>query len=738
MSQTKRPSGKSRLSWTSVSPALSPESLEAIEALGFDRMTPVQAAAIPLFLSRKDVCVQAVTGSGKTLSFVIPIVETLASREPPLGKHEVGAIIISPTRELAFQIFTVLQHFVQFFPQLRAMEVIGGTHTVAVEHEFLRQGANIVVATPGRLEATLKRTKKFDVSGLEMLILDEADRLLDMGFTNTISRILRQLPKQRRTGLFSATQTEEVDELARVGLRNPVAINVQVRTKRKQVSSTAAVDGSDDSKQTNGGSTSLMQVQATPDSLRNEYVVVPAAQKLEFLVEFLQQRRSEKVIVFFLTCACVDYFSLLLSQLYKNQKNKTLSTYPLHGKMVMKKRRAVYKQFVAAKSGVMMCTDVAARGIDIPDVDWILQFDAPQDPSFYIHRIGRTARAGRKGRALLCLQPQEDSYTEFLKVKDVPIAEFDTASVMDKSDPKIVYRVKKVATKDRDVMEKAQRAYVSYIRAYREHQCSFIFVFDQLPFAEVAKGFGLLFMPRLPDLKHYKIEYDNAMIDASKIPYKDKAREKQRQQNLILRREKNAREKADRERKQFEQRKAAEKRGPKRRRTHAMEQTMHEWDDLQKEARLLKKLKRGELTEKEFEIAVGERSPDSTDTEEDMESELEDSDIESDVDSKEQQEDTDMKTSDADNVEAEEEEEEQEEQAKDPEVLNATVAPASAAAAPVAAAVPELVVPTKKKLSAGQLRRKQKKNKRKKKKKKKKTTTTTATTTTNGDANADQ
>jgi ATP-dependent RNA helicase DDX55/SPB4 len=381
--------------------ALSPRGAQAIASLGFERATPVQAATIPLFLSHKDVCVQAVTGSGKTLSFAIPVFEMLAARREALKPHDVGALILAPTRELAQQIHGVLARIGAFYPRLSLALLVSGQEAARSDAALLRGGCNIAVGTPGRVEATLKRVREFNVRTLEVLVLDEADRLLDAGFAASVTFILQRLPKQRRTGLFSATQTREVEELARAGMRNPVRVDVAVQYKRRAApeppaAAAAAAAAAPSRKRgaaasTEGGG----DTQATPATLRNFYVVLPPAAKLGALAAFLAAHAQRKVIVFFLTCAQVEYFARLLPQL---GALAGLRFSALHGQMEARRRERAYQAFLEQPSGVLLATDVAARGIDVPDVHWIVQFDAPLDPSFFVHRIGRTARMGKEVR----------------------------------------------------------------------------------------------------------------------------------------------------------------------------------------------------------------------------------------------------------------------------------------------------------------------------------------------------
>jgi ATP-dependent RNA helicase DDX55/SPB4 len=207
--------------------------------MGFEHATPVQSASIPLFCNNKDVYVEACTGSGKTLAFLIPILEMLLKLDSPLGKRDIGAIVIAPTRELANQIFTVGERLMlsedsnasPVFP-FSLLLAVGGTNVAEERRKYEQNGGNIVIGTPGRLEDLICHQRQFPTSRVEVLVMDEADRLLDMGFENAVNNILGRLPKQRRTGLFSATQTEEVKQLVRAGLRNPVRVAVKVETKK--------------------------------------------------------------------------------------------------------------------------------------------------------------------------------------------------------------------------------------------------------------------------------------------------------------------------------------------------------------------------------------------------------------------------------------------------------------------------------------------------------------------------
>ncbi|XP_025914514.1 ATP-dependent RNA helicase DDX55 [Apteryx mantelli] len=567
--------------WASLPVALSPGVLRALRGLGFAHMTPVQSATIPLFMSNKDVAAEAVTGSGKTLAFVIPILEILLRREEKLKKMQVGAIIITPTRELAIQIDEVLSHFTKHFPNFSQILLIGGRNPMEDVEKFKEHGGNIIVATPGRLEDLFRR--KADgldlascVKSLDVLVLDEADRLLDMGFEASLNAILDFLPKQRRTGLFSATQTQEVENLVRAGLRNPVRISV----KEKGVAAS--------------------NTQKTPTRLENYYMICKADEKFNQLVHFLRQRKQEKHLVFFSTCACVEYYGKALESLIKQVKIMCI-----HGKM-KHKRNKIFTEFRKLPGGILVCTDVMARGIDIPEVHWVLQYDPPSSASAFVHRCGRTARIGNVGSALVFLLPMEESYVNFLSINQkCPMQEMKPQrNVLD-----LLPKLKSMALADRAVFEKGMKAFVSYIQAYAKHECNLIFRIKDLDFASLAKGFALLKMPKMPELRGKCFsDFVPVTVNTDSIPFKDKNREKQRQKQLEQQR-KERQENGGKKKfiknkawsKQKAKREKKKKVTAKRKREEGSDIEDEDMEELLNDTRLLKRLKKGKISEEEFE-----------------------------------------------------------------------------------------------------------------------------------------
>ncbi|BBG98092.1 P-loop containing nucleoside triphosphate hydrolases superfamily protein [Prunus dulcis] len=533
--------------FSDLKPPLSEPVLEALAQGGFEFCTPVQAATIPLLCRFKDVAVDAATGSGKTLAFVVPLVEILRRASTVPKPQQVMGMIISPTRELSSQIYNVAKPFISTLPNFKCVLLVGGGQVKADTKQIEEEGANLLIGTPGRLYDIMERMDGLDLRDLEILILDEADRLLDMGFQKQINDIISRLPKLRRTGLFSATQTEAVEELARAGLRNPVRV---------------------------------------------EYLECEADKKPSQLVDLLVKNKSNKTIVYFMTCACVDYWGLVLPLL------GSLKGFPLialHGKMKQAARDKALASFTSLSSGILLCTDVAARGLDIPGVDCIVQYDTPQDPNVFIHRVGRTARMGRQGSAIVFLLPKEEAYVEFLRIRRVPLQERKCSD--DVSD--VIPQIRSAAKKDRDVMEKGLRAFVSYIRAYKEHHCSYIFRWKELEIGKLGMGFGLLQLPAMPEVKHHSLSTEGFIpvkdINLEEIKFKDKSREKQRKKNLQAKKEAKKQEVKPQKPNKSANDTATQMRKKTAKQRRAA-QTVEDEDELAREYRLLKKLKRGILT----------------------------------------------------------------------------------------------------------------------------------------------
>ncbi|EFN81819.1 Probable ATP-dependent RNA helicase pitchoune [Harpegnathos saltator] len=308
-----------------------------------------------------------------------------------MPRNGTGCIIISPTRELSMQTFGVLKELMKYHHHTYGL-LMGGANR-QTEAQKLAKGVNIIVATPGRLLDHLQNTPDFMYKNLQCLVIDEADRILDIGFEEEMKQIINLLPKRRQTMLFSATQTEKVTMLTKLAIKKePIYVGV------------------DDDKE-----------KATVENLEQGYLVCPSDKRFMLLFTFLKKNKKKKIMVFFSSCMSVKYHHELLNYI-------DLPVMSIHGRQKQIKRTNTFYQFCRADSGILLCTDVAARGLDIPNVDWIVQYDPPDDPKEYIHRVGRTARAGNKGNALLLLRPEELGMIYYLKQARVPLREYEISN----------------------------------------------------------------------------------------------------------------------------------------------------------------------------------------------------------------------------------------------------------------------------------------------------------------------
>ncbi|XP_061484627.1 probable ATP-dependent RNA helicase DDX10 [Rhineura floridana] len=436
---------------------LSKKTLKGLQEAQYRMVTEIQRQTIGLALQGKDVLGAAKTGSGKTLAFIVPALEILY-RQQWTFMDGLGVLIISPTRELAYQTFEVLRKVGKNHDFSGGL-IIGGKD---LKQESSRiHNINILICTPGRLLQHMDETSYFHASNLQMLILDEADRILDMGFADTMNAIIENLPKKRQTLLFSATQTKSVKDLARLSLKDPEYVWVHEKAKF-----------------------------STPATLEQNYVVCELHQKISMLYSFLRSHLNKKSIVFFASCKEVQYLFRVFCRLRPG-----LPILALHGKQQQMKRMEVYNDFVRKKSAVLFATDLAARGLDFPAVNWVIQFDCPEDANTYIHRVGRTARYKEGGEALLVLlASEENGMMQQLSQKKVPVnnIRINPEKLVD-----IQKKMQSFLAQDQELKERAQRCFVSYLRSVYLMKNKEVFDVFKLPIAEYALSLGLAVAPRV-------------------------------------------------------------------------------------------------------------------------------------------------------------------------------------------------------------------------------------------------
>jgi len=434
---------------------VSERTLKGIEEMQFTSMTEIQYKTVMPLLQGRDILGAAKTGSGKTLAFLIPGVE-LIHKLNFMPRNGTGIIVISPTRELSLQTFGVLRDLLQHHNHTFGI-VMGGANRKQ-EAERLQRGVNIIVATPGRLLDHLQNTPGFIFKNLQCLIIDEADRILEIGFEEEMKQIIKILPKKRQTMLFSATQTRKVEDLAKVSLKHaPLYVGV------------------DDDKDA-----------STVEGLEQGYIVVPADKRFLLLFTFLKKNMKKKVMVFFSSCNSVKYHAELLNYI-------DIPVMDIHGRQKQQKRTSTFFEFCTADTGILLCTDVAARGLDIPEVDWIVQFDPPDDPKEYIHRVGRTARGSQgRGHALLFLLPEELGFLRYLKHAKVPLNEYDFSKAKVSN---IQSQLEKLIQKNYFLNKSAKDGYRSYLQSYASHQHRNIFNVETLDLQKVGLSFGFTVPP---------------------------------------------------------------------------------------------------------------------------------------------------------------------------------------------------------------------------------------------------
>ncbi|KAF7321335.1 ATP-dependent rRNA helicase [Mycena kentingensis (nom. inval.)] len=347
--------------------------LEALSQLKFTSPTDIQAQVIPHALAGRDIIGVAETGSGKTAAFALPILQKLWDEPKP----QIFACVLAPTRELAFQIS---QQFESLGTGMgvRSTVIVGGVENMT-QAVALAKRPHIVVATPGRLLWHLENTKGFSLKSIKFLVMDEADRLLDMDFGPVIDKILKLVPTERTTYLFSATMTSKVAKLQRASLSNPVKVEVSSRCVHTLIHAPST--------------TNAQTRYQTVSTLLQYYLFIPLKDKETYLVSLVNSLVQNSMIIFTRTVHDTDRLSVLLRTL-------GLSAVPLHGSLSQSSRLGALAKFKSGSRKILVATDVASRGLDIPTVDLVINYDTPTHSKDYIHRVGRTARAGRAGKAI--------------------------------------------------------------------------------------------------------------------------------------------------------------------------------------------------------------------------------------------------------------------------------------------------------------------------------------------------
>ncbi|XP_034119627.1 probable ATP-dependent RNA helicase CG8611 [Drosophila albomicans] len=502
------------------------------DLLSITELTTVQQKTIPEVLAGRDVLVRSQTGSGKTLAYALPIVERLQAQQPHIKRTDgVLALIIVPTRELTLQTYELFQKLLKPYTWIVAGTLLGGESRKS-EKARLRKGINVLLGTPGRLVDHLLHTATFNLSKLRFLVLDEADRLLELGYERDVKQLVEAIDKQRteaakteaepeatpeaapvamQSMLLSATLTSQVQQLAGLTLKDPLYIDNSDEAAQAAIKGNASgYEKETIEAQLAEGLGEYMEdltgVLSIPENLQLSYVIVPPKLRLVTISALLAKEQAAspkqfKAIIFMSTTEMVNFHHDLLNEALtrrvldeddeelaaeQEQANdgekpllQGLRFFKLHGSMTQTERQGVFRGFRDCGSCVLLATDVVGRGIDVPDIKLVVQYTAAQTTADFVHRVGRTARAGRRGRAVLFLAPSEAQFVRHLENKRIRIQQADMYSYLDALVPRdpearnvqeaasnLQHKFQSLLEDDRELNDKSCKAFVSWMKFY--------------------------------------------------------------------------------------------------------------------------------------------------------------------------------------------------------------------------------------------------------------------------------
>ena len=617
---------------------ISPEIINILTNIyKFDKITKVQYIVINEFLKNQDVIVKSITGSGKTLSYIIPLFQRLIkySLEIENYKNKILCLILLPSRELSEQVYNDINIFINnILEKFTCQLLIGGKKIDNDLDKLSNDTPNIIVATPGRL-IDIDDKMKLQFNELQLLIIDEADKMLDMGFEMAVSSIISKLPKQRRTGLFSATVTSNVENIIKAGMRNPIFIDIFINGKNNN---NIFIENSDLKIKNLGNYGNFYKIipfsednyqinnikNEVPKGLNQYYRLIKNIKyKIPHLIQILNSlyntEKNKKIMLFLSTCNSVDYFNLLLPKIFKYFNINDYSIYKLHSKINQNKREKELKDFKQNfnnKINILLTTDLASRGIDVPDIDMIIQFDPPKNEDSYIHKAGRTARVGNSGISLLFLIENELPFITYMKQKFIYIENFPSLLkeeyMEDKIDNKSILQcIKDINISDKWIYDKAVNSFVSFIKFYHEIELKYIFDYRQLDLGNLANSFQLLKLPRLK-IKEFNnesiknFEKDNNIVPKD-LKYLNSNIEKQmneKKEKIYLKLNEFHQKKREREEMKNNFNKNNEKkinRTRKEKKEAKIRQMIEQWDDLADDELMYKKYKKGKISKEEYE-----------------------------------------------------------------------------------------------------------------------------------------
>ena len=505
------------------------KTLLGLNSSKYFNLTPIQRATLPHTLGGRDVLGASKTGSGKTLCFLIPILDNLF-RDGWVKEEGLGALILLPTRELAMQVFEVINKIGKYHNFSVGM-VIGGNDYE--KEKYIVNNMNILIGTPGRILQHMSESYMFNADNLKMLIIDEADRILDEGFEEELFKLLKYLPKNRQTLLFSATLTRSLKRLVKIHMNSPEYINLSntdnvlnaiENINKNELSIMKINNNTKDTNNNNDSSINNSNDLIIPKNLNQFYTIVEPEDRVNILYSFLKTHKMSKCLVFVSSRKQVRYFT----EIFKHLKLGMLFL-DIHGKQKQGKRSTTFYTFSQKRNSVVLfATDLASRGVDFPAIDWVIQLDPPEDISQYIHRVGRTARYKSDGNSVLFVSEKENNFIKELKIRKINILKM---KIPPNKINNITPVVRSLLSEHKELIELAEKAITSYIKSINLMANKNVFNIKNIDLGKLALSYGLVSSPEMIVKTKKEVEKEINEEDIQKINQKEKKLEEE--QKLI-------------------------------------------------------------------------------------------------------------------------------------------------------------------------------------------------------------
>ena len=617
------------------------KTIQGLNSSKYFNLTPIQRCTLPHSLGGRDILGASKTGSGKTLCFLIPILENLY-RDGFIREEGLGALILLPTRELAIQVFEVINKIGKHHNYSVGL-VIGGNDYE--KERYIVNNMNILIGTPGRILQHMSESYMFSADNLKILVIDEADRILDEGFEDELIKIINYLPKNRQTLLFSATLTRNLKRLVKIHMRSPEYINISntdnvldtienINKNELSIMKIKNVDNNSkegnnniNSKNANNNLNDLI----IPKNLNQYYTIVDPEERVNVLYSFLKTHKLSKILVFVSSRKQVRYFT----EVFKHLKLGMLFL-DIHGKQKQGKRYSTFYTFSQKRNSVVLfATDLASRGVDFPAIDWVIQLDPPEDISQYIHRVGRTARYKSDGNSVLFVGQKEMNFVNELELRKIKITKI---KISPNKMNNITPVVRALLSEHNELIEIAEKAITSYVKSINLMNNKNVFNVKNIDLGKLALSYGLVSSPemvvkskkdveekieeednKINDIKNKKIEEEKNLVKENLI--NTSSTENKKKSKLFKLKEKIKLKKLMR---QKEKEKEAEENQKEKNKEINLDEEKEESQNEEDEFLSVKKDKKKDIKEnKKPEIKLGEKRKKSKSVEESDEDEEE-------------------------------------------------------------------------------------------------------------------